>query len=74
MLAPAIEQPRAPLVRSGPAANPLAQELPADPRLVDGYVDPEIVAAASAPPASTPRAAPPSPGSTSVRTAGGRVS
>ncbi len=73
MLAPATEGARAPLARSAAARNPLADELPADPRLVDEYVDPEIVEAASAPPAPTPRTAPPSAGSTSVRTAGGRV-
>jgi general secretion pathway protein B len=73
MMAPAAETSRVSGAPTAAAANPLAEELAADPRLVDEYVDPEIVAAASAPPALAPPAAPPSPGSTSVRTAGGRV-
>jgi general secretion pathway protein B len=73
MPAPAAEGARRPPGRGAATANPLADELPADPRLVDEYIDPQIVAAASTPPPPAPRAEPSSPGSTSVRTAGGRV-
>lgn len=58
---------RVPREPDAASANPLADELPADPRLAEEYVDPQIVAAASKPPPTRPA------DSRSLRTTGGRV-